>query len=903
MRIKNIINSGLAAILFVGLVSSCAEETFDDLGDGSVTFSATIEDAPDTRALGDGNSAKSLKYAVYDSDNGELVTSGSTSVNNKTANVNLQLITGKTYDIAFFATRSSSNTYSFNATGKTVTVNYANMNSSSSTNSSFRYDDDCFHAVRKGYKAGTTSQENVILTRPMAQINFGSNDLDAEVVGKVFREKRYIYSRVRTTAYTTLDILSGQPTGEETEISIPLRQKIDETMFGAFPVGGYEYLTQAYILVGEPSPLRDITLDAATSRSESNIVRSLTIPNAPTRRNYRTNIYGSLLTSTSKWTVDIEAIYEGSFNVWNGDVKEPVKDSADENLYTVNSPAELAGLAKMVNSGNDFKGKTVMLMVDCDLNNRQWTPIGTNEHPFNGVFDGNGKTVSNLYIKLGGTSIPAGLFGKINDNSAQIKNFTIDGAEINTLAASPANYSVGAALGWTYTAKPVEGITVRNVKIEAYRWAGGVVGKGYGSVNNCTAENVDIRLSFEWVLDKGVYKWDNCDKAGAIIGQQDEGGFTLSGNRASNVTIVGYRHVGGLFGYVNYGSTNGTVKKTVSGNSINGGSLTQVLVPNYKNIQPRELIGEVSGYFGNNIDLSDNTASGVTIYTEAIVSDAAAFVHAVGEGGYVSLDSDMTISGSEVTMTKPTNINLNGHTLTLAEPMNTESELTISGEGKISNANGYALIGGDNSRIVINGGVIETQATGTVPGAVNTSGDFEMNGGELSCPRGSREPLCLNWANNTTPKTATINGGTITAHNNYALNAYAGSSPARHTLTINGGTFIGTSGARCDGNLEAVVNDGIFIKTTTSTGHAFCAGAQGGTKPCEVEINGGYFYAAENGYSICRAGNATVTVNGGYINVTGGGFALGAGKSVQTLASPATITVGGVTYSFGFEVK
>ena len=62
---------------------------------------------------------------------------------------------------------------------------------------------------------------------------------------------------------------------------------------------------------------------------------------------------------------------------------------------------------KLVNKGNNFENKTIHLSYDIDLNNKPWTPIGTEglgqfvdlNNSFNGVFTGDGKTIYNLYTK------------------------------------------------------------------------------------------------------------------------------------------------------------------------------------------------------------------------------------------------------------------------------------------------------------------------------------------------------------------------------------------------------------------------------------------------------------------------------------------------------------------------
>ena len=59
--------------------------------------------------------------------------------------------------------------------------------------------------------------------------------------------------------------------------------------------------------------------------------------------------------------------------------------------FHLDSAAQLAGLAYVVNAGTDqFVDKTIVLDSDIDLSGHNWTPIGTYEHDFEGTLDGNG---------------------------------------------------------------------------------------------------------------------------------------------------------------------------------------------------------------------------------------------------------------------------------------------------------------------------------------------------------------------------------------------------------------------------------------------------------------------------------------------------------------------------------
>ena len=86
------------------------------------------------------------------------------------------------------------------------------------------------------------------------------------------------------------------------------------------------------------------------------------------------------------------------------------------NSFTITNAAALAGLAKLVNEGNNFSGKTIMLGNDINLNSKEWTPIGTDDNPFSGTFDGSGYTLCALTINRPNDDY-VGLFGYTTSTS------------------------------------------------------------------------------------------------------------------------------------------------------------------------------------------------------------------------------------------------------------------------------------------------------------------------------------------------------------------------------------------------------------------------------------------------------------------------------------------------------
>lgn len=99
----------------------------------------------------------------------------------------------------------------------------------------------------------------------------------------------------------------------------------------------------------------------------------------------------------------------------------PIYDKGDMELFR-----------DLVNSGNTFAGKTVVLKNDIDLEgskDNQWTPIGKEEITYRGTFDGNNKTIRGLYMDRGDVRY-LGLFYEVP--KGEIKKIKIEDCYINS---------------------------------------------------------------------------------------------------------------------------------------------------------------------------------------------------------------------------------------------------------------------------------------------------------------------------------------------------------------------------------------------------------------------------------------------------------------------------------------
>ena len=122
-------------------------------------------------------------------------------------------------------------------------------------------------------------------------------------------------------------------------------------------------------------------------------------------------------------------------DAWDGSV-DTSWYKADQTSFEISNGKELAGLAAIVNGNasgitkSNFEGKTITLTADIDLGNKEWTSISTSSgNSFKGVFNGDGKTISNLRLKSG----TGGLFGF---NYGTIKNLTIKSDKLTEKACT-----------------------------------------------------------------------------------------------------------------------------------------------------------------------------------------------------------------------------------------------------------------------------------------------------------------------------------------------------------------------------------------------------------------------------------------------------------------------------------
>ena len=242
--------------------------------------------------------------------------------------------------------------------------------------------------------------------------------------------------------------------------------------------------------------------------------------------------------------------------VWDGQRKTKPHSTSEWNIdgvstkfYDVVEVSDLVWLAEKYNEGSDeVKGISIMLYQDLDLNWHEWTPIKN----FSDYFIAQEFEIRNL--KITSTELSdqaAGLIGTLNNGA--VIDLTINGAIVDHISAPKSgttSTSNGTAIvaGTVFPDGILQNVAVRNAQISGNRYLGGIAGYVYGSIIECEADGIKLIA----IPDDLTGSYDNGDKVGGIVGYSagDNNG-SINGNTAKNITITGYRDLGGIAGAAN----------------------------------------------------------------------------------------------------------------------------------------------------------------------------------------------------------------------------------------------------------------------------------------------------------------------------------------------------------------
>ena len=336
-------------------------------------------------------------------------------------------------------------------------------------------------------------------------------------------------------------------------------------------------------------------------------------------------------------------------DVWDG-IIDTAWYTSSATLFTIDTAAELAGLASIVNDGTDtFSGDTITLGADIDLSGvYPWTPIGSDSttHVFAGTFDGGDHSIT---LQIDTTAVrTAGLFGYISVTGT-VENLTVDGSVQDSYSSSgvKAGCIAGQNKGTISNCTANGSVTGTTSGTAWYTCLGGITGYNSGSIEGCTSTG-DVT---------GITTTSSGSESDAYIGGiagQSLSGIITDCHSTGNVTgtveaatgnILCF--VGGIVGDVLYGTGSTLISQCDSTGQISGSATAE-------SGKACTYVGGLAGIsleHGATIEdsISNCTVSGTA--SSAGGADAYAyiggFIGVLGHGSNISgCYSDCVVSGS-----------------------------------------------------------------------------------------------------------------------------------------------------------------------------------------------------------------------------------------------------------------
>ena len=291
----------LAATAMLGLSACSSEEPVlqGANGEGNVTFTLQLPEVIGSRAYSDGLSATKLSYYVYDEDNSSAnieALNGTATFTNRETTVTLNLVSGKSYSIVFLATVNGQTHYTYTASTKDLAVTYGSAAQDETR--------DAFYVYEPTFKVTGAISKTVTLKRPFAQVNVGTTDWAKATAGNISLTET---SMTVTGVANKINLGTGEVEGNEevTFTSAAMPATAETFPYAAANVD--RYLAMNYILVGADKSTVDVKLNTNATPAINEMVFS----QVPVQRNYRTNIYGALLTNPAVYKVVIDESYDG----------------------------------------------------------------------------------------------------------------------------------------------------------------------------------------------------------------------------------------------------------------------------------------------------------------------------------------------------------------------------------------------------------------------------------------------------------------------------------------------------------------------------------------------------------------------------------------------------------------
>ena len=315
-----------------------------------VTFEVSTPTISTRAAVGDGTTAKKLYVGVYENQNGtlagplevSLIANPATFNDERKATVNLALAKNKEYSVIFWAETENNDDAMFNINwgDRELTLKDALKANQESY--------DAFWAQKDVNLNNGNISEKVELKRPFAQLNIGTSDKETAKAAGIIVDR----TEVKTKVFTTFNLQNGTA-ADEAEVTYKM-EAIADIEGESFPTAATEqsYLSLNYLLMNADKSIVDVTFSYMDEEDDN--AYELKFNSVPVQRNYRTNIYGTLLTNSANYTVEIlHGFADEEHNVLVQDVA---------------TAKELQAAIEEFNNSDEDAELSIVLTDDIDLN-------------------------------------------------------------------------------------------------------------------------------------------------------------------------------------------------------------------------------------------------------------------------------------------------------------------------------------------------------------------------------------------------------------------------------------------------------------------------------------------------------------------------------------------------------
>ena len=327
---------------------------------------------------------------------------------------------------------------------------------------------------------------------------------------------------------------------------------------------------------------------------------------------------------------------------WAQTTKRPASGNGTVNKpFLISTAAELAWFRDYVNgtivddgkaAGTTHPSASAMLTADIDLKNYchaaedgkellSWIPIGNYSNRWEGNMDGQGHTISNLYIKTAQNFV--GFFGCIED--ATIQDLIFDNAKVENVSTTnrKTNYT-GILAGNAYGDSPshIKGIkTTNNCTVIGQDNTGGIVGSAEINLENCENHSSVKGKSYVGGI-AGECNGRNikrCTNYGTV--ENNANSYYVSG-------IIGLAYGTSIEDCANYGKITGCYAGGIAGMMMQNSSIQNVF--SYGDVtKTNGNSGIIIGY----VEGGTLTAKGIVAYNkEALLNNSSDNIKIVGEG-------------------------------------------------------------------------------------------------------------------------------------------------------------------------------------------------------------------------------------------------------------------------------